>query len=109
MHLHSLPLKKSEAAIVPIGCGHIALIWDQSLRSSEHGIQVCAIVSEVVPRPAHTPTESIANTRPWHFLNKDCCNFCLLIGVRVAKGWKISGKFPDPWKTQKILESFQNF
>ncbi len=34
-HLHSLPLKKSEAAIVPIGRGHIALIWDPGLRSSE--------------------------------------------------------------------------
>ncbi len=71
-HLHSLPLKKSEAAIVPIGRGHIALIWDQSLRSSELGTRVCAVESEVEPRPAHTPAESIASTHHWPFFKLAC-------------------------------------
>ena len=53
-HLYALPLKKSEAAIVPIGHGHIALIWDQSLRSRERSGAASRPHSRRVDRK-HTP------------------------------------------------------
>ncbi len=72
-HLYSLPLKKSEASIVPIGRGHIALIWDPSLRSSERSGAASCPHSCWVDRK-HTPlTDSFFKLALLlQFLSADC-------------------------------------